>query len=344
MGSKIKVMIVDDSILFREMLSAKLSSDPHIEVVATAADPFDAVDKITKFRPDVLTCDIEMPKMNGIEFLRQLMPQCSIPVVVVSSISDVVFKAMNAGAVDFIAKPKVAKAADLDPFVKELISKIKIASIARVACQCSNELVLDTSSDKNIKETNIDLIAIGASTGGTEAIRQILADLPKDIPGIVIVQHIPPVFSKMFADSLNASSQFKVKEAENGDFIRPNHVYVAPGDFHIRISKLGGMYRINVVEGDKVNGHRPSADVMFESVAKVCNGNAIGVILTGMGKDGAKGLLSMKEKGNFTIGQDEQSCVVYGMPKAAYEIGAVTKRVPLNRVPSTIVSALSKKV
>ncbi len=343
MGSAIKVMIVDDSLFFREMLSAKLASYSNLEVVATAADPYDAVEKIKMYKPDVLTCDIEMPKMNGIEFIRQLMPQYPIPVVVVSSVSNVVFKALNAGAVDFIAKPKAGNKEELDLFANELVGKIRIASIAKVPYN-NEELVLEKEHVEGIANSNIDLIAIGASTGGTEAIRQILKELPKDMPGIVIVQHIPPVFSKMFADGLNETTGFKVKEAEDRDIIKPGHVYIAPGDFHMRVTRLGSVYRVNCVKEDKVNNHRPSVDVLFESVAKICKGNAIGVILTGMGKDGAKGLLSMKKNGNFTIGQDEESCVVYGMPKAAYDIGAVVKRVPLNKVALTIVSALSGKM
>lgn len=339
MRKRIKVLVVDDSIVFREILSRGISSDPNIEVVATASDPFDARDKIIEFEPDVMTCDIEMPKMNGIEFIRRLMPQYPLPVVVVSTVSEAVFDAMNAGAVDFVTKPDIQSVKSVEAFLNELIIKIKIASTANVSHwrvnNASQGKVINTNADISNK-----IIAIGASTGGTEAIYKVLKLLPPGTPGIVIVQHIPPIFSRMFADRLNNSTQLQVKEAQTGDYVERGRVLIAPGDQHMRIKKVGDKYRVECFKGDKVNGHRPSVDVLFESVAKEAGSNAIGIILTGMGYDGAKGLLSMRKKGARTIGQDEKSSVVYGMPKVAYNIGAVEKQVPLEDIPQVIFSML----
>jgi len=336
---KIRVLIVDDSLIFREVLSRGISTDPLIEVVAKAIDPFDARDKILEYNPDVMTCDIEMPKMNGIEFIRRLIPQHPLPVVVVSSVSDAVFDALNAGAVDFVAKPNVQSARDVKAFINELITKIKIASKAKVP-----NLIVEGStnvvSNKGIL-INGKIIAIGASTGGTEAIFNILKTLPAKIPGIVVAQHIPPIFSKMFADRLNDTTQLRAKEAQTGDYVEQGRVLIAPGGQHLRVKKVGERYKVECFEGEKVNGHCPSIDVLFESIAKEVGDRAIGIILTGMGYDGAKGLLSMKRKGARTIGQDERSSVVYGMPKVAFEIGAVEKQVSLEAISKVILTLLS---
>lgn len=336
---KIKVLVVDDSLLFREIISRGISSDVNIEVVAVAMDPYDARDKIIEFRPDVMTCDVEMPRMNGIEFIRKLLPQYSLPVIVVSSVSNAVFEAMNAGAVDFVAKPDATSVISVENFILEMIEKIKIAANASVI-----QSYQENQSDKIIKNTNFNpgkVIAIGASTGGTEAIYNIIKSLPGNVPGIVIVQHIPPVFSNMFANRLNASTDFIVKEARTGDYVESGHVLIAPGDYHMRLKKLNDRYRVECFKGEKVNGHCPSIDILFESVAKEAGQNAVGVILTGMGYDGAKGLLAMRRKGARTIGQDEKSSVVYGMPKVAYNIGAVEKQVSLNNIASTINTMLT---
>jgi two-component system chemotaxis response regulator CheB len=330
----IRVLVVDDSILYREVLSKGMSADPRIEVVETAGDPFDARDKIIKYRPDVMTCDVEMPRMNGIEFIRRLLPQYPIPVIVVSSVNRAVFDAMKAGAVDFVAKPDVNSTDSVKFFITEMIEKVKIASMAKVMLSKAEEKV--TGIRNNVRESGKCIIAIGASTGGTEAINSIIKGLPESTPGIVLVQHIPPVFSKMFAERLNAFSALNVKEAVTGDLIKPGQVLVAPGDKHMKVVKIGDSYKVHCFTGEKVNGHRPSADVLFESVAKEAGGNSIGVILTGMGYDGAKGLLSMRRAGARTIGQDEQSCVVYGMPKVAYNIGAVEKQVSLKDIARLI--------
>jgi len=344
-GRRIRVLVVDDSVLFREVLSKGISSDPNIEVVATANDAFDAREKIIKYNPDVMTCDIEMPKMNGIDFIKWLLPQHPLPIVVVSSVSDAVFTAMKAGAVDFVTKPDVQSVKSVETFINELITKIKIASAANVSySKTSNalrEIINRTDSlDRTNTDTQIKVIAIGASTGGTEAIYNVLKSLPPNIPGIVIVQHIPPVFSRMFAERLNNSVQLQVREARSGDYIEKGQVLIAPGDNHMRIRKVGNKLKVEVFNGDKLNGHRPSVDVLFESVAQACGSNAIGIILTGMGYDGAKGLLSMRKNGARTICQDEKSCVVYGMPKVAYNIGAAEKQVSLGKIPQTIISML----
>lgn len=338
---KIRVLVVDDSILFQQVLSKALSSDVNIEVIGTATDPYDARDKIIELSPDVITCDVEMPKMNGIEFIKKLMPQYPLPVVVVSSVNKAVFDAMNAGAVEFVVKPEIQSVKSVETFIYELITKIKIASTVNVshwkAMSGSPLTIVDAAKvDENCKK----VIAIGASTGGTEAVYDILKRLPKKTPGMVIVQHIPPVFSTMFAERLNNNTQLFVKEACTGDYLECGKVLIAPGNMHLKIKKVGERFKVECFEGEKVNGHCPSVDVLFESVAKEAGSNAIGVILTGMGYDGAKGLLSMRRKGARTIGQDENSCVVYGMPKAAYNIGGVEKQVSLISMPKTIISLL----
>lgn len=337
----IRVLVVDDSIVFREVLSKGLSADPHIEVVATAKDPFDARDKIIKYEPDVMTCDVEMPKMNGIEFIRRLLPQYPLPVIVVSTVSNAVFDAMNVGAIDFVGKPEVKSLNSVERFIDEMIAKVKVASNAKVSppklgfSQGKPAGNADFSANK--------VIAVGASTGGTEALFNILKYLPKNIPGIVVVQHIPPVFSRMFAERLNATTCLNVKEASSGDAIRAGCVLIAPGDRHLRIKKYGGEFRVECFKGAKVNGHCPSVDILFESVSREAGKNSIGIILTGMGYDGARGLLAMRRRGARTIGQDEKTSVVYGMPKVAFDIGAVESQVPLENIPQLLYSMLVSK-
>jgi len=330
---KIRVLVVDDSIVYREMISKGISADPGIEVVATAIDPFDARDKIVSFEPDVMTLDVEMPKMDGIQFLRQLMPQYPLPVIVSSSVSAAVFDAMNAGAVDFLTKPDMKSGRDFHTYINELITKIKVAASANLSGQ-------KAALPKIAETPKIDwggrLVAIGASTGGTEAILAVLKALPADMPGIVIVQHMPPVFTGMYAQRLDNALPFSVKEAETGDIVKPGCVFVAPGDRQMRLTKIGGVYKIDCFAGEKVNGHCPSVDVLFNSVAEKAGANAVGVILTGMGYDGAKGMVAMRKAGGRTIGQDEKSCVVYGMPKVAFDLGGVEKQVSLGDIPQTI--------
>jgi two-component system chemotaxis response regulator CheB len=336
----VKVLIVDDSLVFREALARGIAADPSIQVVATATDPFDARDKIIQYEPDVITLDIEMPKMNGIEFLKKLLPQYTVPVIVVSSVNDNVFDALNAGAVEFVTKPGSSSPIGLNGLINELIVKIKIASASKVS---NSKPIVQTNLVKAPIEASKTIIAIGASTGGTEAIYSVVKQFPKDMPGVVIVQHMPPVFTKMYADRLNNSCQMEVKEAETGDIIRPGRVLIAPGGLHMKVKRAENGHIVECVNGNLVNGHCPSVDVLFDSVAENVGKNVIGVILTGMGCDGAKGLLNMRKKGAITIGQNEASCIVYGMPKVAYDIGAVEKQVELNEIPKLISSLLSIK-
>jgi two-component system chemotaxis response regulator CheB len=336
---KIRVLIVDDSALFRGVVSKGISADPGIVVVGTAVDPFDARDKIIELEPDVMICDVVMPKMDGIEFIRRLLPQYPLRVLVVSSVSESVLDAMNAGAVDFVAKPDMNSGRTSAAFISELIEKIKIAVKAKITPVKPYVPATTKAAAVSSRTATKKLIAIGASTGGTEAIFNVLFSLPPDIPGIVIVQHIPPLFSRMFAERLNKSTSLRVKEAQTGDYVENGLVLVAPGDKHLTVKKLGDRLRVEVTAGEKVSGHCPSVDVMFESVAAVCGGDAVGVILTGMGSDGAKGLLSMRKKGARTIGQDEESSVVYGMPKVAYDMGAVEKQLPVGGIAQAIIAA-----
>ncbi|MDF2567324.1 MAG: chemotaxis response regulator containing a CheY-like receiver domain and a methylesterase domain [Oscillospiraceae bacterium] len=331
--NSIKVLVVDDSILMREVITCNISKDSSIQVVGTAPDPYIARDKIIELEPDDLVLDVNMPKMNGIEFLKKLMPQYPLPVVVVSSKSANVFDALSAGAVDFVTKPD-NKNIDVDSFIKELIMKIKIASIAKVGPPKS--AVQYQHKGERVKKENA-IIAIGASTGGTEALASILKELKGDLPGILIVQHMPPVFTKMYADRLNNQCQMEVKEAEDHDEVIPNRVIIAAGEHHMKLVKENGKFKIRSYKGEKVSSHCPSVDVLFDSVAEVAPPeNSMGIILTGMGQDGAKGLLKMRQKGAYTVGQDEKTCVVYGMPMVAYNIGAVQNQLPLDKIAKAI--------
>lgn len=354
MGSeKTKVLVVEDSLVFRSLLVKYINADPDLEVVAVANDPFEARDAIVKFQPDVMTLDIELPKMTGIEFLRKLMPQFPVRTIVISSLSDRVFEALRVGAVDFVAKPVVTERAALDEFVRnELPEKIKAAANARLRAsygkipeRMSTKKVQDVAEiqpngagglRKTLGDIGDIIVAIGASTGGTEATSAILERLGGDIPPVVVTQHMPEGFTKMYADRLNnqAGMGVKVKEAEQGELLERGCVYIAPGgDRHMEIVRRSDQYYIKLTESDKVNGHRPSVEVLFNSVAKAAGKRAVGIILTGMGGDGAKGLLNMRNAGAITIGQDESTCVVYGMPKVAYDIGAVEYQEKLLDIP-----------
>lgn len=340
--SQIRVLVVEDSIVFRELLVQTLNGDPDITVVATARDPFEARDAIVKYKPDVMTLDVELPRMSGIEFLRKLMPQYPMPVVVISALSDKVFDALNAGAVEFIAKPSGANHRQLAAFVKnELPQKIKVASVAKASRRRTTPLEVQ---GKSVTTDNKDLIvAMGASTGGTEAIASVIKEFGINIPGVVVVQHMPPGFTEMYANRLNNQCQVKVKEARSGDVVLPGQVLLAPGgDAHMQLVKINGTYQVVIKQGPKINGHCPSVDVLFQSVAEVAGSKAVGVILTGMGGDGAKGLLAMRRAGARTIGQDESTCVVYGMPKVAYDIGAVEYQEKLPDIARKVYLLLSK--
>lgn len=336
----IKVLVVDDSMVFRRLLVQGLSEEPGIEVVAEARDAFEARDAIIKYRPDVMTLDIEMPKMNGLEFLKKLMPQYPMPVVVVSALDGKVFDAMQAGAVDFVSKPTTMDKKNIQQLVKqELAVKVKIASTVKKS-KLKMAVSASGTAHGTIRPGKRDLIAIGASTGGTEAIRQVIERFGTDIPGIVVVQHMPPGFTAMYAERLNDLCQVNVKEAQNGDMVKPGQVLIAPGDKHMRLVKINDTYQVECKTGEKVSGHCPSVDVLFHSVAKTAGNKALGIILTGMGKDGSDGLLAMKQAGALTIGQNEESCIVYGMPKVAYDIGAVDYQLPLTAISDKVCSLL----
>ncbi len=338
----IRVLVVEDSIVFRELLVQNLNRDPAIQVVATAKDPFEARDAILACKPDVMTLDVELPRMSGIEFLRKLMPQYPLPVVVISSLSDKVFDALKAGAVDFVAKPAVTSRAQLEDFIRnELLVKIKIASTAKIGnikrAVMAQEHQLSVSGKKNL------IVAIGASTGGTEAIFDVVKDFGTDIPGVVVVQHMPPGFTEMYAKRLNDQCRIRVKEAVTGDRVMPGSMLIAPGgDMHMQLVKVSGAYHVECKKGPKVNGHCPSVDVLFDSVARTAGADAVGIILTGMGGDGAKGLLAMRKAGARTIGQDESTCVVYGMPKVAYDLGAVQHQEKLSDIEKRTYALLNK--
>ena len=325
MEKKIKVLVVDDSMLFRKVLIDSLSKHNDIEVVGYAIDAFDAKAKIPVLRPDVVTLDVEMPRLNGIAFLKQLIPQHPVPVVVVSSLNINVFEALSAGAVDFVRKPDMTKQTTVDAFLKDLAGKVRIASKAIVHQPKPREAVRPAMpSPLNSAKLKSMVIAIGASTGGTEATLTVLKDLPPDTPGIVVVQHMPEGFTKMYAERLDRLCAMRVKEAKSGDAIVRGQVLIAPGgELQTRVVRQGSGFAVTCLPGDKVSGHRPSVDVLFTSVAENVGKNSVGIIMTGMGRDGADGLLKMKKNGAFTIGQDKESCIVYGMPMVAQNIGAV---------------------
>lgn len=334
----IRVLIVDDSATARAILADILASDPMIEVVATASDAYVARDKIVELKPDVVCLDVEMPRMDGITFLKRLMHYMPLPVIMVSSLTQsgakTTLAALEAGAVDFVAKPHSHIYDGKDEMRDELIAKIKIASKVKV---CKRELSsIQQANTTSLAETTNKILAIGASTGGTEALKEVLMGLPRNSPGTIVVQHMPANFTGPFAERLNSLCAMEVREARNGDSITPGLVLIAPGDYHMVVRRSGARYYVEIGSGEKVSGHRPSADILLNSVAKIAGSNAIGVILTGMGGDGAKGLLNMRNAGARTIGQDESSCIVYGMPKVAYELGAVEKQLPLHKIANGI--------
>ena len=388
--AKIRVLIVDDSLFFRTSLQRMLRKDPEIEIIGMAYDAADAMQKIQQLRPNVVTLDVEMPKMNGIEFLGKLLPVYSVPVVVVSSAPVRVFDALSAGAVDFVRKPELKSPSDFEAFAADLAEKIKAASMARVhlrtaasaaaaataataaavnntarvasplrssvstpsaapsastmaASAASAAAMLRSPLSSAVSAAKQDtLIAIGASTGGTEATIAVVKNLPASTPGIVIVQHMPPVFTNMYAQRLNRICNLSAIEATDMMRVEQGKIIVAAGDYQLRVMRDAQGYYVTVRPGEKVSGHCPSVDVMFESVAMAAGPRSVGILLTGMGQDGANGLLKMRQRGAYTIGQDQESCVVYGMPAVAFEIGAVQKQLPVDQITGDIVTYLSR--
>lgn len=345
----IRLLIVDDSALVRDILARGLSQAPDIEVVGTAKDPYDARDQIVHFRPDVLTLDVEMPRMDGVEFLRKLMPQYPLPVIMVSALTErgktITLDALDAGAVDFVTKPSVNVASGLNAMLNDLVQKIRVA--ATVDVSHLKTLRRDTTprriSSQALAESTDKVIAIGASTGGTEAIREVITAFPRNTPGVVIVQHMPAGFTRKFAERLNGLSEMDVKEAESGDRVFNGRVLIAPGDFHMEIIRSGGQYKVNCKKEELVNGHRPSVEVLFDSIARYVGANAVGVMLTGMGADGADAMARMREAGARTLAQDEQTSVVFGMPKEAWKRGGAEILVPLPNIARKVIDFLGKK-
>ncbi|MFW5687291.1 MAG: protein-glutamate methylesterase/protein-glutamine glutaminase [Bacteroidota bacterium] len=353
---KIKVLIVDDSAVVRQALSSVLSSDREIEVIGTAADPFYAAQKIQKDVPDVITLDIEMPRMDGLTFLKKIMHQHPIPVVIISSLTstgtETGMKALEFGAVEIITKPQLSTREFYEESRIRLCDVVKAAAGAKISKlkgrpanttpvkiepkYTADVVIPQRKPDMSMIETTDLVVAIGASTGGTEALKDLLERLPADSPGIVIVQHMPEVFTRSFAQRLNEICQITVKEAENGDTVIRGRALIAPGNKHTLLKRSGARYFVEVKDGPLVNRHRPSVDVLFRSTARYAGKNAVGIIMTGMGADGARGLLEMKEAGAKTAAQDEKSCVVFGMPKEAIRLGAADQVLPLSQIAGFI--------
>lgn len=342
-SSPIRVLIVDDSAAMRQLLSAILKRDPDIEVVGAAPDPYVARDKIKALNPDVITLDVEMPRMDGLTFLGKLMRGHPMPVVMVSSLTqagcETTLTALELGAVDFFPKPAVDTLDGIDAAAAEIVQKVKSAARARV--RAAGAQAIPRVAVGSVRLTNA-VIAIGASTGGTEAIKEILTALPADSPGIVVVQHMPPGFTQGFARRLDGLCEISVREAEDGDRVLPGHALIAPGDFHTEVKVSGAFASVRVYRGERVNRFRPSVDTLFESCARTLGRNAIGVILTGMGDDGAVGLRAMRDQGAFTIAQDEATCTVFGMPQKAIKLGGAATVLPLQQIASALIERCSQ--
>ena len=346
----IKVLIVDDSALIRQLLTKLLSSDPEIEVVGSAQDPYDARDKIKQLNPDVLTLDVEMPRMDGVTFLRNLMRLRPMPVVMVSTLTDagadVTLQALELGAVDYVSKPKLNVQEELEHYAEEIIGKVKVASRARVrgishtAPKPKN--TIQQAAPKHFKTTDM-IIAIGASTGGTEAIKEVISQLPPWTPGIVVTQHIPVTFSSQFAERMNQNSAMTFCQATDGQQILPGHGYIAPGDRHLTVVRDGARFVCRLLDSEPVNRHKPSVEVMFKSVASNVGANAMGVMLTGMGADGSEAMGDLQRAGAPTIAQDEASSVVWGMPGEAVKRGHVDEVQPLPQIAERILYYVNKR-
>ena len=340
-NKKIKVLVVDDSVVVRRVLTKELSKFSDVDVVGSATDPYMAREKIAELKPDVLTLDIEMPKMDGLSFLEKLMAHHPIPVIIVSSLapenSDNAVRALSLGAIDIISKPSSQFST---PDRNLLIKAIRTASKARILKRKPSAAPTNSIKPTLQLQTTHKIVAIGASTGGTQAVEQVLKEFPVNSPGTVITQHMPAGFTKSFANRLNDLCTIEVREAKDGDLVVPGVALIAPGETHMQLRRSGAQYSVAIKNGPAVNFQKPSVDVLFDSVSKFAGKNAVGAILTGMGSDGAKGLLSMRQSGATTLAQNEETCVVYGMPKAAAGINAVDKVLPLNRIASSIFDSL----
>lgn len=349
---KIKVLIIDDSALIRSILSEIIRSQPDMEVVGVAPDPLVARELIKQCNPDVLTLDVEMPKMDGLDFLEKLMRLRPMPVIMVSSLtergSEITMRALELGAVDFVTKPKLSIQSGMNEYAHVIADKIRAASKARIRARTiasgaqSGQALSVLPSVRNPLVSSEKLIIVGASTGGTEAIKNFLVQMPSDCPGILITQHMPEGFTKSFATRLDGLCKISVSEARGGERILPGHAYIAPGHSHLLLARSGANYVAELSSADPVNRHRPSVDVLFRSAAKFAGKNAVGVILTGMGKDGAEGMLEMKNSGAYNFAQDEATCVVFGMPREAIAVGAVNEVVPLNDLPHRVLHYLDQ--
>ena len=342
---KVRVLVVDNSALVRKILTMGLSKDPQIEVIGQASDPYRARDLMVELHPDVITLDVEMPRMDGVTFLKRFMPVLPIPTVVISSLTQagkrITLEALEAGAVDVLAKPAVGITDGLPVMLDDICLRVKAAALVRVGHLVRKDQITHVEPiSATLGETTDRVIAIGASTGGVPALAEILPAFPADGPGVLIVQHMPAGFTATFAERLNDACRMQVKEAEEGDRVLPGRILIAPGSYrHMSLVRSGGEYRLTLSEGAPVNYSRPSVDVLFESVARHAGGNAAAALLTGMGKDGAAGLLEIRRAGGHTFAQDEDSCAVFGMPRAAQELGAAERMLPLGQIPSALVAA-----
>ncbi len=339
--SKIKVLIVDDSALIRGIMKEIINSQPDMETVGAAPDPLAARDLIKQTHPDVLTLDVEMPKMDGLDFLERLMRLRPMPVVMVSSLtergSEITMRALELGAVDFVTKPKVSIQSGMHDYAELIADKIRTAARARIQTRVASRPA-QLAALRSPLVSSEKLIIIGASTGGTEAIKDFLVQLPPDSPGVLITQHMPEGFTRSFANRLDKLCRIAVKEAEGGERVLPGHAFLAPGHSHLLLTRSGANYVTRLDQGPPVNRHRPSVDVLFNSAAAAAGKNAVGVILTGMGKDGAAGMLAMKQAGAYNLAQDEASCVVFGMPKEAIAVGATHEVAPLHELPARVMA------